>query len=77
MAGQQKYLAFCSAVHHPLLPAYEHTFLLFITHLAVLGLSHTIIKVYLAAVRNLCIATGQQAIYGLQFTLCLQQVLKS
>ena len=43
-AGQQRYLDFCSAIHRPPLPTNEHTLLLFITHLAIVGLSHTATK---------------------------------
>ena len=53
-----------------------HTLLFFITHITILGLSHTTIKMYLSVVCIMHVATGQQAIYGSQRTPHLQQVLK-
>ena len=50
--------------------------MLFVTHLATLGLSCTTIKVYLSAVRNLHTAVGHHSLYYQQFTPRLQQVLK-
>ena len=57
-------------------PSPTHTLLFFITHITILGLSHTIIKMYLSVVHIMHVATGQQATYGSRHIPHLQQVLK-
>ena len=63
-------------IQHIPIPAQESTLLLFVTHLAISGLSHTTIKVYLSAIRSMHVATGQHAVFHQQLTPRLQQVLK-
>ena len=75
-SGQTRYLNFCSMIQHNPIPAHESTILLFVTHLATSGLSHTTIKVYLSAIRSMHIATGQHTVFHQQLTPRLQQVLK-
>ena len=75
-SAQQSYLKFCSAIQCTPTPTHESTLLLFVTHLATSGLSHTSIKVYRSAIRSMHVATGQHIIFNQQLTPRLQQVLK-
>ena len=75
-AGIYQYTTFCKLINHTAVPTLESTLLLFVAHLGQQGLTHTTIKVYLAAVRNLHIATGNHQAFYSQLTPRLQQVLK-
>ena len=75
-SGQTSYLDFCSTIQHNPIPAQESTLLLFVTHLAISGLSHTTITVYLSAIHSMHVATGQYTVLHQQLTPWLQQVLK-
>ena len=57
------------------IPTSENTLLLFVAHLAMQKLSRTSIKVYLSAVRNLHITSGNHHHFTTQLTPCLQMVL--
>ena len=54
----QRYIDFCTQTKCLSIPASENTLLLFVVHLAMQQLSHTSIKVYLSAVCNLHITSG-------------------
>ena len=74
--AQQSYLKFCSAIQCSPTPAHASTLLLFVTHLATSGLSHTSIKVYLSTICSMHVATGWHIIFNQQLTPRLQQVLR-
>ena len=74
--GTQNYLSFCKQIHSPPLPASEQTLLLYITHLGQLNLAHKTIKVYLSAVRNLHITSGDFKAFESQLSPRLERVLK-
>ena len=63
-------------IQHNPIPAQEPTLLLFATHLAISGLSHTTIKVYLSAIHSMHVTTGQHTVFHQQLPPRLQQVLK-
>ena len=75
-AGEKRFYSFCTATKcHPL-PASEATLVLFSTHLAATNTSHSTIKVYLAAVRQLHVLSGLHEFFNRQLTPRLQQVLR-
>ena len=57
--GQNRFLGFCHEIQRQPLPASETTLLLFVSHLATISLSHSTIKVYLAAVRHMHMTQGK------------------
>ena len=74
--GQQHYLTFCAKAQRKELPTSESTLMLFVSHLADTGLTHSTIKVYLSSVRHLHVTQGQHSQFSKQLTPRLQQVLK-
>ena len=75
-AGQKHYLTFCAKAQRKELPTSESTLMLFVSHLADTGLTHSTIKVYLSSVRHLHVTQGQHSQFSKQLTPRLQQVLK-
>ena len=65
-AGLKQYTAFCLHAHLPIVPASEHTLLLFATHLALKKLAYPTIKVYMVAVRSVHVNTGNHVIFDKQ-----------
>ena len=58
-SGIRRYESFCARLNRPTLPAREETLSAFVAALAKEGVSHTSLKVYLAAVRHYQIQNGQ------------------
>ena len=58
------------------MPTSEPTLLLFVSYLASRNLSYPTIKVYLAGIRSLHVATGYDVTFHSQLTPRLHQVLK-
>ncbi|MCG8625194.1 MAG: site-specific integrase [Proteobacteria bacterium] len=58
-SGIRRYESFCARLNRPTLPAREETVSVFVAALAKEGVSHTSLKVYLAAVRHYQIQNGQ------------------
>ena len=58
------------------MPTSEFTLMLFVSHLANLGLTHSTIKVYLSSIRHLHVTQGKHSQFSTAFTPRLQQVLK-
>ena len=58
------------------MPTSESTLMLFVSHLANLGLTHSTIKVYLSSIRHLHVTQGKHSQFSTAFTPHLQQVLK-
>ena len=75
-AGLKQYTAFCLQANLPTIPASEHTLLLFATHLAVQKLAYPTIKVYMAAVRNVHVNTGNHVIFAKQLTPRLDLLMR-
>lgn len=75
-ASLQKYITFCYQTRQQAVPATEETLLLFATHLAQQGLSHSTIQVYLSAVRYFHIAAGEYSTSTTQTTPRMNQLLK-
>ena len=75
-AGLKQYTAFCLQANLPTIPASEHTLLLFATHLAVQKLAYPTIKVYMAAVRNVHVNTGNHVIFDKQLTPRLDLLMR-
>ena len=57
-SGKERYLKFCNQLGSKPLPLNERTLCAFVSHLALEGLKHKSIKVYLSAIRHLQIAEG-------------------
>jgi len=74
--GKQSFTSFCITRGNQILPATESTLLLFVSHLASRKISHTTIKVYLAAVRHMHDIVGLHSSFKEQLTPRLQLVLK-
>lgn len=75
-AGQLKFTNFCKGLKVPAVPASEATLILFATYLATINISHTTIKVYLAAVRHMHVSAGMFSFFDKQLTPRLQLTLK-
>ena len=71
--GQAHYHLFCCQLHCLPLPSTEHILLLFVAYLANEGLQ--LIKVYLSALHNLHVATGNHQISASQLMPRMEQVL--
>lgn len=72
--GSDRYLTFCQQSETPHLPLREAVLCSFVTHLALQGLKHRSIKVYLSATRHMQIAEGlpdpfQSAMPRLEYVL--------
>ena len=74
--GQHCFITFSSSIQRCPILTTESTLLLFVAHLATAGLSHSTIKVYLAAVHYLHTTCGRHKGFLDQLTPRLQQVLK-
>jgi len=61
--GQQSFSTFCNASRSRVLPTTESALLLFISHLASKNISHTTIKVYLAAVHYMHVIAGKHNLF--------------
>ena len=72
-AGQSRFITFCRAIKTSPMPASEAT--LIASHLATQGISHTTIKVYLAAIRYMHTSAGRYASFNTHFTPHLQLTL--
>ena len=75
-AGQQRYLTFGADTQRQAVPTSESTLMLFVSHLANLGLTHSTIKVYLSSICHLHITQGKHSQFSTELTPRLQQVLK-
>ena len=75
-AGLKQYTAFCLQAHLPIIPASEHTLLLFATHLALKNLAYPTIKVYMAAVRSVHVNRGNHVIFDKQLTPRLDLLMR-
>ena len=75
-AGQLRFINFCNGLQIPPVPASEATLILFVTYLATNNISHTTIKVYLAAVRHMHMSAGMFSFFDKQLTPRLQLTLK-
>jgi len=74
--GKQSFASFCNATRNPVLPATESALLLFVSYLASRNISHTTIKVYLAAVRHMHVIAGMHRSFEEQLTPRLHLVLR-
>ena len=74
-AGQQHYLQFCTQANLTPIPTSENTVSLLAAHLALQGLAHTTIKVYLS-IGNLHSSCSQHDAYHKALTPCLEQILQ-
>ena len=74
--GQQSFATFCNASGSSVLPTTESALLLFISHLASKNISHTTIKVYLAAIRHTHVIAGMHRSFEEQLTPWLQLALR-
>ena len=74
-AGQQRYIHFCTQLNLTPLPTSEYTLLLFVAHLALSGLAHTSIKVYLSSIGNWHTSCSLHNTYHTALTPRLEQVL--
>ena len=74
--GQQRYIHFCSQHSFTALPSAEFTLLSFASYLAKHNIMHSTIKVYISAIRNLHIMSGQHHHFANQLTPRLEQVLR-
>ena len=70
-AGQQRYLTFCADAPRQAVPTSESTLMLFVSHLANLGLTHSAIKVYLSSIRHLHVTQGKHSQFSTELTPCL------
>ena len=75
-AGLKQYTFFCLQTHLSTIPASEHTLLLFATHLELLILTYSTIKVYMAAVRNARVTTGNHGTFDKQLTPRLNRLMR-
>lgn len=75
-SGIRHYITFCNQANRPAVPTSEPTLLLFVSYLASRNLSYPTIKVYLAGIRSLHVATGYDVTFHSQLTPRLHQVLK-
>lgn len=69
-------MRFCKQANRTGIPTSESTLLLFAAHLALSGLAHTSIKVYLSAIGNLHTAHSRHEAYQKALTPRLEQVLR-
>ena len=60
-AGQQRYLTFGADTQRQAVPTSESTLMLFVLHLANLGLTHSTIKVYLSSIHHLHVTQGKHS----------------
>ena len=67
-AGRKKYIQFYTTHQATPLPSSETTLILFASYLATTNISHTIIKVYLSAVRHMHVAAGLHELFTKQLT---------
>ena len=74
--GLKKYLSFCSQANRIPIPTSEDTLLMFMAFLATQQLSLSTTKVYLSAVRNAHVATGEHVSFANHQTPRLLQVVK-
>ena len=74
--GLNRYQRFCETAGKPTIPTSEDTLLLFTAHLATEGITSSIIKVYLSALRSFHVAAGKHEEFAKQLTPRLQQVIK-
>ena len=74
--GQIRFINFCRQLKVATVPSTEDTLILFATVLASINISHTTIKVYLAAIRHMYVSAGLYALFDKQLTLRLQLTLK-
>ena len=75
-AGQIRFTNFCRQLKVTPVPSTEDTLILFATYLATINISHTTIKVYLAAVRHMHVSAGLFSFFDKQLTPRLQLTLK-
>ena len=75
-AGKNKYIQFCTASRISPIPSSETTLILFASYLATANMSHTTIKVYLAAIRHMHVVAGLHERFSEQLTSRLQLVLR-
>ena len=75
-SGIRHYITFCNQANRPAVPTSEPTLLLVVSYLASCNLSYPTIKVYLAGIRSLHVATGYDVTFHSQLTSRLHQVLK-
>ena len=73
--GQHQYLNFCTSYSLSPLPISEYILMLFVSHLALSGLAHTLIKTYFSAIGNLHSACSQHEAYRKALTPRLEQLL--
>ena len=76
-SGVQHYIDFCTQTQCLPIPTSENTILLFVAHLAMQQLSHTSIKVYLSAMHNLHVISGNHHHFTKKLIPRLQMVLNS
>ena len=76
--GKDKYIQFCTASRISPIPppSSETTLILFASYLATANMSHTTIKVYLAAIRHVHVVAGLHELFIEQLTPRLQLVLR-
>ena len=74
--GQQRYIHFCSQHYLTALPSTEFTLLSFAAYLAKHNIMYSTIKVYISAIRNLHVMSGQHHHFANQLTPRLEQVLR-
>ena len=74
--GQKRYIHFCTQHKLTALPATEFTMLSFSAYLAKQNITYSTIKVYISAIRNLHVASGQHHHFTDQLTPRLEQVLR-